>query len=215
MVKSSGPLLESQREVATNPNVGEVPPPPALQDWTSPKKTRKFKACSHNDSSLLFYLSWSSNELKLMCRCNHRAFCSLSYLLSHRSTHEKQICKIASSIKYLFSTHNVSIQAPLIQLHWRIQREAQQARAPSRFWSTVFFYIQFCVRMLQNIRLRQHKRASKSLWLLEPSSGPLDPGRKGLRVSCVHKFCAPSIWKFWIRPCTVADPGGGAPDARP
>ena len=32
---------------------------------------------------------------------------------------------------------------------WRIQRGAQQARALFKFWPTMFF-IQFCIRMLQN-----------------------------------------------------------------
>ena len=70
------------------------------------------------------------------------------------------------------------------------------------------FFFQFCIRMHQ-IRLRYHERASKTLELSGPLSGPWTPAVMdftlcGRNVRCVHLiFCAPSIWKSCIRPCNA------------
>ena len=62
---------------------------------------------------------------------------------------ERLTCKlieervISMRIRLHFSNKEVKFQ-------WRIQRGTQQACTPSKFWSTMFVFLQFCIRMHQN-----------------------------------------------------------------
>ena len=82
--------------------------------------------------------------------------------------------------------------------------------------SLCFCYSLFASECVK-IRLRKHERASKALELSGPLSAPWTPAViKGLRASpsgacdvhCAYMiFCAPSIWKSWIRPCNFQATG--------
>ena len=69
---------------------------------------------------------------------------------------------------WLSQCHVLFIQGHLLQ--WRIQAGAQQAHAPSKCRSNMFYVIPFCIRMFQN--KTRHERASKTQELLGPFSEP-------------------------------------------
>ena len=96
------------------------------------------------------------------------------------------------------------IFTPIFQsdYQWRIQTGAQQVRAPSKFWSTMCFFIQFCIKMFQKKARLVWESILETLQLPAPLSGPWTPAVREVRTSrCTHIiFCSPSILKSWIRP---------------